>query len=138
MIHFIRIASYVPHKYFKDYLSPPDHPQTLESKDILGLDVVIQTLIIPRSKTALAATSNTSTPYIVPNIARTYLVLYRKALSWDSLGKETVRKELEKVFVCQEYVMAEVLPTNTASLQLCQSLALGARWACGYSRSTFS
>lgn len=41
------------------------------------------------------------------------------------LGKETVRKELEKEFVHRKFVVAHVLPTNTASLRMCQSL--GAR-----------
>jgi hypothetical protein len=37
------------------------------------------------------------------------------------LGKEMVGKELEKEFVHRKFVVAHVLPTNTASLWLCQS-----------------
>ncbi len=41
------------------------------------------------------------------------------------LGKETVRKELEKEFVRREFITGYVSSTNTASLQLCQSLGAG-------------
>ena len=41
------------------------------------------------------------------------------------LGKETVRKELEKEFEHRDFVTAHVLSTNTISLGMCQSL--GAR-----------
>jgi ribosomal protein S18 acetylase RimI-like enzyme len=131
--------------FSKDYLPSPDHrAQVLGSKyifkrvEVKDLDDVIQTSTIPRSKTALAATSSTGAYLASSEDKRAQAwcfitregtigsVYVRPEARGMGLGKETVRKELEKVFLCQEYVMADVFPTNTESLRLCQSL--GARW----------
>jgi ribosomal protein S18 acetylase RimI-like enzyme len=149
-----RIASYLPISrgllwnklvFSKDYLPPPDHcAQVIGSKYIFrrmadeDLDDVVQTSTVARNKTTLAAASNTGA-YLassddehvkawcfVSREGAISSVYVRPEARGTGLGKETVRKELEKQFVHHKYVMIYVSSTNTASLRLCQ--LLGARW----------
>ncbi|KAI0001369.1 hypothetical protein BJV74DRAFT_898052 [Russula compacta] len=155
-----RIASHIPTSstnrlspiwtklaFSKDFLSPPSsQSQSIRSRytfkglAVEDLDEVIQTSTIPRSKTTLAAVSNTGA-YLVSSEERRAQawcfisregaissVYVRPEARGMGLGKETVRKELEKAFVQRHFVMVDVLSTNTASLRLCQSLGARRGW----------
>jgi GNAT superfamily N-acetyltransferase len=133
--------------YSQDYLPPPDYrAQVIGSKYVFkrlaveDLDDVIQTSTMPRSKTALAATPSIGAYLASSEDKRAQAwcfisregtmgsVYVRPEVRGTGLGKETVRKLLEKVFACQKYIIADVFPTNTASLRLCQSLGACRVW----------
>jgi ribosomal protein S18 acetylase RimI-like enzyme len=135
--------------FSKDYFLPPaggppsSYSQDIESKYIFkrmrveDLDEVVRTSAVPRDKAALARAQNTGAYLRSSEERRAQAwcfisregdissVYVRPEARGMGLGKETVSRELEKEFVHRKFVVAHVLPTNTASLRLCQSL--GAR-----------
>jgi len=130
--------------FSKDFLPPPSsYVQDIESKynfERMGmedLDEVVQTSTVPRNKETLARASNTGAYprsseercaqawCFISKDGDISSVYVRPEARGIGLGKETVRKELEKEFVNRKFVVAHVSSTNTASLRLCQSL--GAR-----------
>ena len=133
--------------FSKDHLPPPDYrAQALGSKYTFrsmgddDLNDVIQTSTIVRNKTTLAACPSTGA-YLASSedrCAQAWCFISREGAISSvyvrpeargiGLGKETVRKELEKAFVYQKYVMVHVLSTNTVSLKLCQSLGAQTAW----------
>ncbi|KAI0266653.1 hypothetical protein BC834DRAFT_872895 [Gloeopeniophorella convolvens] len=124
-----------------DTLPPPDSRteairakytfKRMESED---LDEVIKTSTVLRHKAALASVSSTGAYLASSEDKRAQAwcfiskegavssVYVRPEVRGTGLGKETMRKELEKAFAQREYVTADVAPTNTASLRLCGSL----------------
>lgn len=156
-----RIASHIPTSsrdrlspiytklaFSKDFLSPPSSQSqsivsryTFKGLAVDDLDEVVQisTSTILRSKTTLAAASNTGA-YLVSSEERRAqawcfisrdgaisTVYVKPEARGMGLGKETV-KELEKAFVHRHFVMVDVWSTNTASLRLCQSLGARRGW----------
>ena len=130
--------------FSKDSLPPPDsRTQVIGSKHIFkevaveDLDDVIETSTVVRIKASLAAASSTGAYLASSEDRRAQAwcfisregaissVYVRPEARGMGLGKETMRKELEKGFVSQKFIRAHISPTNTASLRLCQSL--GAR-----------
>ena len=130
--------------FSQDFLPPPSSSsQDIESNYIFkrmgmeDLDEVVQTSTVPRNKVTLARTPNTGAYLRSSEERRAQAwcfisrqgdissVYVRPEARGLGLGKETVRKELEKEFVHRKFVVAHVSSTNTASLRLCQSL--GAR-----------
>jgi ribosomal protein S18 acetylase RimI-like enzyme len=128
----------------KDFLPPPSScSQDLESKyifrrmEIEELDEVIQTSAVPRAKASLARAPNIGAYLRSSEEGRAQAwcfisregdissVYVRPEARGMGLGKEVVRKGLEKEFVHRNFVVAHVSSTNTASLRMCQSL--GAR-----------
>ena len=130
--------------FSKDYLPPPSS----YSKDIgsnyffkrMGieeLDEVVQTSTVPRYKEMLACAPNTGAYLTSSEDGRAQAwcfisregdissVYVKPEARGMGLGKEVVRKELEKEFEHRKFVVAHVLSTNTASLRMCRSL--GAR-----------
>lgn len=133
--------------FSKDHLPPPDyHAQAVGSKYTFrsmaydDLNDVIQTSTIARNKTTLAACPSTGAYFassedrcaqawcFVSREGAISSVYVRPEARGIGLGKETVRKELEKAFVHQKYVMVHVSSANTASLKLCQSLGARRAW----------
>jgi len=130
--------------FSKDFLPPPSsYSHDIESKYIfkrLGmddLDEVIQTSAVPRVKSSLACAPNTGA-YLrsseeshaqawcfVSREGDISSVFVRPEARGMGLGKEIVRRELEKEFAQRNFVVAHVSSTNIASLRMCQSL--GAR-----------
>jgi len=113
---------------------------TFKTLAVEDLDEVIQTSTVPRVKTTLAAASNTGA-YLTSSEERRAqawcftsregsisTVYVRPELRGMGLGKEIVRKELEKEFVHLKFVIAHASPTNSASLRLCQSLGARKGW----------
>lgn len=139
-----RLSTWTKFAFSKDFLPPPSsYSQEIESKYIFkrmgmeDLDEVVQTSTVLRNKTTLARAPNTGAYLRSSEVRRAQAwcfisrqgdissVYVRPEARGMGLGKETVRKELEKEFAHHKFVVAHVSPTNTASLQLCQSL--GAR-----------
>ena len=100
------------------------------------LDDVVETSTVVRIKASLAAALSTGA-YLasfedrrvqawcfISREGAISSVYVRPEVRGIDLGKETMRKELEKGFVrvFRECIVAHVSPTNTASLRLCQSL----------------
>jgi GNAT superfamily N-acetyltransferase len=133
--------------FSKDHLPPPDYrAQAIGSKYIFrsmaddDLNDVIQTSTIARNKTTLATCPSTGA-YLASSEDRCAQawcfvsregaissVYVRPEARGIGLGRETMRKELEKAFVRQKYVMVHVSSANTASLKLCQSLGAQRAW----------
>jgi ribosomal protein S18 acetylase RimI-like enzyme len=133
--------------FSNDLLPPPSsYSQDIESKYVFkrmgmeDLDEVVQTSTVPRNKATLARAPNTGAYFrsseerrgrgaqawcFISRQGDISSVYVRPEARGMGLGKETVRKELEKEFVHRKFVVAHVSPTNTASLRLCRSL--GAR-----------
>lgn len=105
-----------------------------ESMAVEELDEVIQTSTVLRTKTTLAAASNTGAYLVSSEEKRAQAwcfisregaigsVYVRPEVRGIGLGKETMGKELKKEFVHRKFVIAFVLTTNIASMRLCQSL----------------
>ena len=127
--------------FSKDSLPPSDsRTQVIESKYVFkevaveDLDDVVETSTVMRIKASLAAASSTGAYLASSEDMRAQAwcfisregavssVYVRPEARGMGLGKETMRKELEKGFVFQKFIKAHVSPTNTASLRLCQSL----------------
>lgn len=127
--------------FSKDSLPPPDsRTQVIGSKYIFkevaveDLDDVIETSTVVRIKAPLAAASSTGAYLALSEDRRAQAwcfisregaissVYVRPEARGMGLGEETMRKELEKGFVFQEFIRAHISPTNTTSLRLCQSL----------------
>jgi GNAT superfamily N-acetyltransferase len=123
--------------FSKDSLPPPDsRTQAVGSKYVFkevaveDLDDVVETSTVMRIKASLAAASSTGAYLASSEDMRAQAwcfisregavssVYVRPEARGMGLGKETMRKELEKGFVFKTHVS----PTNTASLRLCQSL----------------
>jgi ribosomal protein S18 acetylase RimI-like enzyme len=138
------LSTWAKFAFSKDFLPPPSsYSQEFESKYIFkrmgmeDLDEVVQTSTVLRNKITLVRAPNTGAYLRSSEERRAQAwcfisrqgdissVYVRPEARGMGLGKETVRKELEKEFVHRKFVDAHVSPTNTASLQLCQSL--GAR-----------
>ena len=139
-----RIAVFNNLVFSKDSLPPPDsRTQVIGLKYIFkevaveDLDDVVETSTVVRIKASLAATSSTGA-YLASSEDRraqawSFIsregaissVYVRPEVRRMGLGKETMKKELEKGFVFRKFIIAHVFPTNTTSLGLCQSL--GAR-----------
>ncbi|KAI0256219.1 hypothetical protein BJV78DRAFT_1273118 [Lactifluus subvellereus] len=137
-----RIAPLLAKFTFSEGSLPPQdsRAQSIGSKYFFGsmaveeLDEVVQTSLAPRTKTTLAAASNTGAYLVSSEEKRAQAwcfisregaissVYVRPEARGIGLGKETMRKELEKEFVYQKFVIAYVATFNTASMRLCQSL----------------
>jgi ribosomal protein S18 acetylase RimI-like enzyme len=135
------LSPWIKLAFSKDFLPPPSsYSQDIESKYIFqrmgmeDLDEVVQTSTVPRDKATLAQAPNTGA-YLRSSEERRAqawcfisregdisTVYVRPEARGMGLGKETVRKELEKELVHRKFVVVHVSPTNTASLRLCQSL----------------
>ena len=132
--------------FSKDSLPSPDsRTQVIGPKYIFkevaveDLDDVVETSTVVRVKASLAAASSTGAYLSSSEDRRAQAwcfisregaissVYVRPEARGMGLGKETMKKELEKGFVFQKFIRAHISPTNTASLGLCQSL--GARRA---------
>jgi FR47-like protein len=104
------------------------------------LDEAVQMSAIRRDKVTLAAASNTGAYTMSSEEKRVQawcfisregsisLLYVRPEARRMGLGKETARRELEKEFVHRKFVMADVSPTNFASIRLCQSLGGCRAW----------
>jgi ribosomal protein S18 acetylase RimI-like enzyme len=133
--------------FSKDSLPPPNSSAQgigskyfFKSMGVEELDEVVQTSAIPRTKATLAAASNTAAYPMSSEEKRAQAwcfisregaissVYVRPEARGMGLGKETMRRELEKEFVHREFVMVDVSPTNIASHRLCQSLGGRRAW----------
>ena len=127
--------------FSKDFLPlPSSHSQDVKSKYIFkgmgmeDLDEVVQTSTVPRNKATLARAPNTAAYLRSSEEKRAQAwcfisregdissVYVRPEARGTGLGRETVRKELEKEFAHRKFVVAHVSSTNAPSLRLCQSL----------------
>ncbi|KAI0266654.1 hypothetical protein BC834DRAFT_872899 [Gloeopeniophorella convolvens] len=124
-----------------DTLPPPDSrteairaKYTFKRMELEDLDEVIKTSTVLRHKAALASVSSTGAYLASSEDKRAQAwcfiskegavssVYVRPGARGTGLGKETMRKELEKALAQREYVTADVAPTNAASLRLCGSM----------------
>lgn len=138
-----RLSTWTKFAFSKDLLPPPSsYSQDLESKYIFRrmemdeLDEVLQTSSVVRTKASMARAPNTAA-YLRSEESRAQAwcfisregdissVYVKPEARGMGLGKELVRKELEKEFANRDFVVAHVSSANTASLRMCQSL--GAR-----------